>query len=300
MRKVILVIFLFAITRTHASGGKEIMDHKVQPHENLFRISLMYNSTIPDIVQANPGMEADRIRSGTTIKVPKDTKIRDAAFVDALLHGKKPPVHNIPNSAADVAKAEVPNENPFAAPAKPKKSIEQLELEAALENNVPKKAFRPGNEVKISKNCETAVAVSGSQNKTLVREHPLPVSLFDRQMEQLINGDESLVEAKPSVIKPAKCISAESPDCAQKTNPEPAKADIICNDVQAMNASDRIGVVEGRNAEILKQLSTLIDTNQILAINLQIVMKDGTVRTISSHQEQKKILAQLASGSTGY
>ena len=62
---------------------------------------------------------------------------------------------------------------------------------------------------------------------------------------------------------------------------------------------DKIGTVDMHYADILRQLNQLIDANQIASISLQIVMKDGTIKTISSPEEQKKLLSQLVSTTTG-
>jgi hypothetical protein len=290
MRKFVFAAFFFAATGMYASADREIVDHLVQPRENIFRISLIYNSTIEDIVKANPGLIADKVKSGTTIKVPKDTKMRDAAFVAALMHGKKPPIQaeGYAQTMTKSQEEEVLNENPFMAPKKPQKSVEQMERESALENNVPQKAFKPAKEVKIAKNCETAVSVSGPANPstTLVRANPLPISIFDSQMDQLIT------EQDPSLSNNITAVAAIGSVDNSKCIEEPVKTNIN-------TSMDKIGTVDIHYADILRQLNQLIDGDQIASINLQIVMKDGTIKTISSPEEQKKVLSQLVSSTSG-
>ena len=309
MRKVVFAAFFFAATGMYASADREIVDHLVQPRENVFRISLLYNSTMEDIVKANPGLIADKVKSGTTIKVPKNTKIRDAAFVAALMHGKKPPVQP-EGYAQTMTKSQVEkvlNENPFMAPKKPQKSVEQMERESALENNVPQKAFKPAKEVKIAKNCETAVSVSGPANPstTLVRASPLPVSIFDSQMDQLITEqDPSLsnnIRPTATTIGSAGSAAQTAKDinCTQGNIPAPSKIAASTTEMQDIKSTDKIGRVDIHYADILKQLNQLIEADQIASINLQIVMKDGTIRTISSPEEQKKLLSQLVSSTSG-
>ena len=202
---------------------------------------------------------------------------------------------------------KVLNENPFMAPKKPQKSVEQMERESALENNVPQKAFKPAKEVKIAKNCETAVSVSGPANPstTLVRANPLPISIFDSQMDQLITEqDPSLsnnIRPTATTIGSAGSAAQTAKDinCTQGNIPAPSKIAASTTEMQDIKSTDKIGTVDIHYADILKQLNQLIDADQIASINLQIVMKDGTIRTISSPEEQKKLLSQLVSSTSG-
>jgi murein DD-endopeptidase MepM/ murein hydrolase activator NlpD len=304
MRKVMLIAFLFAMTRIQASGSKEIITHEVKPHETVFKISLIYNSTVEDIVAANPKITNYKIRIGETVKVPKDTKIRDAAFVQALLSGKKPGAID-PNNVADLAHAQLAEdalleENPFMSAPKQRKSIEQIEKESALENNVPKKAFAPSA-------AEMKASTEPVPKTDKQKEKAQSVSLFDQQIDELIREEDKRAEMikTKQAEDPSPAAEPTAKDCntppATAVSAEPIK--IVANEdtVQTSeNNTEKIGVAENRNVEILKQLGLPIDANQVIAINLQIVMKDGSVRTISSHEGQKKILAQFAMNSSGY
>ena len=264
MRKYILIpLLLSVVTCIYASAAGEIVKHVIQPNETVFHLSLVYNSTVADIVHVNPGMVAEKIRSGSTIKIPQNTKIRDAAFVEAIFRKKtiriyKPQQLPDPTPAQvsqqqqkpkDAAIAQAPqdtqeDENPFVAPRK-KKSIEEMELESALGNNVPPKAFKPAADTKV--NTETPISVSA----------PTP---------------------QPQATQSSAAASQASPD----------------KNVQVIDMRNvKTDTTDHHYAEILNQLGTLIDANQVIAINLQIVMKDGTIKNISSPQEQKKILSQL-------
>jgi hypothetical protein len=299
MRRMLLICLLCAATALYASEQKNIVSHLVRPHETAFRISLLYNSTVEDIVHENPGMKADKVRSGAVIRVPRDTKMRDAAFVDALLHGKRVPVHNAAE-AEDVAEAqaapmpEVENENPFMAPKKKGKTIEQMERESALENNVPQKVFAPAHSTVQASNMATQ-----KSNDVTSKNEPLPLSLFDKQIELLINGQDpstarpdrpAAPPVKPTVAAPAMIDD----DCSHNTNTVPATPDNTSKQ-NAATCEDKAGTSLNRNAEIMKQIGILLDANQIISINLQIVMKDGTVKTITSPDEQRKALSQLVS-----
>jgi hypothetical protein len=261
MRKAMLLMCLFAMSRLYAVGGRETVSHRVQPHENLFRISLMYNSTVDDIVRANPGLVADKVRSYTTIQVPKDTKIRDAAFVAALLHGKKAPIHN-QEEANEAAQAQamqtLSGENPFTAP-KPRKSVAEMDKESALENNVSQKTLNPGSQAP-------------------------PIATVQTQKARIIKAIDNIPASLSVYDQYAALTSLSAPDA-----PPPVTALTVTQE-----ASSKAGQPDcTENAEILDQLHQLIASNQIISINLQIVMKDGSVKTISTAGEQKKILSQL-------
>jgi hypothetical protein len=290
MRKVMLVALMFAITRVYCL---EIIHHEIKPHENLFRISLIYNSTVPDIVKANPGINPEKILSGTTIRIPAGTKVRDAGFVTALLNGKRTPA---PMEVRNLAQAQAVEdklaENPFTSPKKPRKSIEQMEKEAALENNVSKKAFEP--ELK-AVDQTAAIPVSPGPSVNPVRKTPKIQSVYDQWAELQANDDN------PFIGQGANAVGQDHPavSVAERAIGEANTTTTIenANNGPAIDLTQaKIGVVENCNSDILNQLRTLIDANQIIAINLQIVLKDGSVRTISSHEEQKRILAQLATG----
>ena len=88
MKNIPLIAALFISIGLFASSAKETVNHRVEPKETLFKISLMYNSTVNDILEANPGLSPKTVHAGAVIKVPKDTKMRDAAFVETFLSDK--------------------------------------------------------------------------------------------------------------------------------------------------------------------------------------------------------------------
>jgi len=133
MRKIILIALFFAMTRIYA-GGIEIVNHLVRPHETVFRISLMYNSTVNDIVEANPGLKPNEVRSGMTIKVPKDTKQRDSVFVAAFL--KSPYASKKVETKSQITAQRQADENPFMGASGEGKTIEQI-IEKPIQVNAP-------------------------------------------------------------------------------------------------------------------------------------------------------------------
>jgi LysM repeat protein len=135
MKNTILLAVLFISFGLFAVKS-ETVNHRIQPKETLFRISLMYNSTVNDIVKANPGLNPKSISAGTTIKVPKDTKVRDAEFVQSFL-SDKPVIYTPISQIAKLISTEKPktaeaapvttddnaqasNENPFLTPSEPR------------------------------------------------------------------------------------------------------------------------------------------------------------------------------------
>jgi LysM repeat protein len=141
MKNIALIAALFISVGLFAATAKETVNHRVEPKETLFKISLMYNSTVNDIIQANPGLTPKTMHAGATIKVPKNTKIRDAAFVETFLTDKL--VFTPINKIATLIKTESPvaakaktvsteptasissqtrayDENPFLTPSEPR------------------------------------------------------------------------------------------------------------------------------------------------------------------------------------
>jgi hypothetical protein len=294
MKKLMFIAFLFAITESYASVGKEMAYHLVQPHENLFRISLIYNSTVEDIVGANPGLTADKVRSGAVIKVPKGTKMRDAAFVAALMHGKKPPVSN-PDQATDLAQAQKIQDglggNLFIVAKKP---IEQMEKEAALENNVAQRSFK-------ATIGETAQAVQIPQqipralNNT--KQPTAALSVYDQFAA--LQAEDAAPVASAATAQTAQPVAEMMPECEMHppmieasetiTTVEENKADINVIDVSDAG----ISAGDTRNTDLLNQLQQLIAANQVIAINISVVLKDGSVRMLNAPDDQHKALSQL-------
>jgi hypothetical protein len=244
MRKATLIPLLFAL-HIYASFGKDIVSHRVKVHENLFRISLIYNSTVDDIVNINPGIKPDKVRIGMMVKVPIDTKIRDAAFVATFFKsGNAPVLHQASEKkAVPVSPVSPPADNKdehAAEPQRARKSIEEQELQSTLENNV---TIRQS----VSKNDPMDLTAEEQPC-----DGPAPVPATSDYMSNI------------DLMK----VAAGNLDVAQ--------ADLNCLETNAAINSEKP-----------------IDASQILIINLQIVMKDGSTRTISSPDEQRKILAQI-------
>lgn len=98
-----------------AAKDAGMVSHKIQPHETLFRISLMYNSTVSDIEKANPGVDARRIHEGAVIKVPRNTKMRDPEFVASFLnsnHYNEAPVEQVASRITTTTEKSQPAERP--------------------------------------------------------------------------------------------------------------------------------------------------------------------------------------------
>ena len=306
---------VFGVLHVYA-GDKEMVRHQIQPKENLFRISLQYNSTVADIVRANPGLKPDKVRSGTTIKVPKDTKIRDVAFVATFFTPKASPAAESkqapPAQATQAANPEdiLEDENPFITPPKKRRSIEQQEKESALENNVSQKAFVskpdamavPANQAGKPDAGADALPNINYSAMTL----PTPVSIYEQQAD--LQADR-INTAPRAEVKPFDDAVRTSPATALSTQYESEELQRRYMELMRMAANDKsVRVVdmthikiEGSNADshyadLIKQLNLMIDATQVQTINLEIVMKDGTVKIISSPDEQRKVLSQLVSG----
>ena len=136
MRKIFLICIFFAISRLYASGGPEIISHIVQPNETVFRLSLIYNSTVDDIIRANPGLKPTEMLCGISIKVPKNTEVRDSAAVAAFFksaYGVKLPA----------LKEGQHDETPFTRATGQGKTIDQIIKDAAHAKATPQSASTP-------------------------------------------------------------------------------------------------------------------------------------------------------------
>lgn len=298
------------------AGNKEMVRHRIQPKENLFRISLQYNSTVADIVRANPGLNPDKVRSGTTIKIPKDTKIRDVAFVAAFFKTK-----TLPSMDAKQATAIPPtqtvnpedileDENPFITPPKKRKTIEQQERESALENNVSQKTLVPAPDaisVPAGQIAKPAAADAASTINYSAMALPTPVSIYEQQAD--LQADR-INTAPRAEVKPFNDPAAtSSPATARSSQFESEELQRRYAELMRMASQDKsVRVIDmthikvdstgsdSRYADLIKQLNLMIDATQVETINLEIVMKDGSVKIISSPDEQRKVLSQLVSG----
>ena len=315
MKKLILTALVLSALHTYGSGGKEMVSHQVQPRENLFRISLQYNSTVADIIHANPGLNPDHVRSGTTIKVPKDTKIRDVAFVATFFKGKASPILQSkeaampPASQANNQEQILDDENPFVTPKK-RKSIEQLEREGAIENNVAQKAFNqittmPMVSAQASIPSDIAVEPVAKNPVLKAMAMPTPLSIYDQQadLEGDIENPTPIAVVKPidesRKISPAAALSAQyESEELQHRYLELMRMAANDNSVRVVDmAHIKVGsVADSHYTDLIKQLNLMIDASQVETINLEIVMKDGSVKIITSPEEQRKFLSQMVAG----
>jgi len=299
------------------AGDKEMVRHQIQPKENLFRISLQYNSTVADIVRANPGLKPDKVRSGTTIKVPKDTKIRDVAFVATFFTPKTQPAveskQAVPVQATQASKPEdiLEDENPFITPPKKRKSIEQQEKESALENNVSQKSFvqtdiAPAPTSAVEKSNTTATTDASPAINYSAMTLPTPVSIYEQQAD--LQADR-INTAPRAEVRPFDDVIRTSPATALSPQYESEELQRRYMELMRMASQDKsVRVVDmthikiegttadSHYADLIRQLNLMIDATQVQTINLEIVMKDGTVKIISSPDEQRKVLSQLVAG----
>ncbi len=115
MKQILLLASLLGTMGVFAAKDAGVVSHKIQQHETLFRISLMYNSTVGDIQKANPGVDAKHIRDGAVIKVPKNTKMRDPEFVASFLnenHYNEAPVEQVAAKITVTTAKSAPAERP--------------------------------------------------------------------------------------------------------------------------------------------------------------------------------------------
>lgn len=155
MKNIILLAVLFISFGLFAVKS-ETVNHRIQPKETLFRISLMYNSTVNDIIRANPGLNPKTITTGAMIKVPKDTKIRDAEFVASFLNDK-PIIYTPISQIAKIISTEKPktaeanpvmtkddtqasSDNPFLTPSEPRTIAAANEIPVSQEAEQPASA----------------------------------------------------------------------------------------------------------------------------------------------------------------
>jgi LysM repeat protein len=277
MKNLILGAVLFFGIHTYAAQAKETVSHKVQSSETLFRISLLYNSTVSDITSANPDIDLKKLKAGTIIKVPKDTKVRDAAFVESLLKGgvnqnitvgtaktdPQPPKKDKPKSteastpATADANVDIADENPFMATVKKTKT----ETVASSFDNMPTDNKTEANAAPIEKTTTPKKEINKASE---VQEMNLNPAQYESDELQ-------------SRYMELKRLSSDDPS-------------IKVIDLSKLKLDAKM------YQEKIKEINDDINLSQVMVINLQIVMKDGSVKTIKSPDEQKKILAQLVSG----
>lgn len=150
-----------------AAKDAGVVSHKIQQHETLFRISLMYNSTVGDIQKANPGVDAKHIRYGAVIKVPRDTKMRDPEFVASFLnesHYNESPIEQVASKITVTTERSTPVERPrqVSMPAQqpaPKMDIRQEKPANGAKADPAKPTEDPGSAAQ-----KPAIAPASSSN----------------------------------------------------------------------------------------------------------------------------------------
>jgi LysM repeat protein len=82
------------------SAGSAAGSYIIQPGENLYRIAIRYNTTVPAIMAANRISDPTRIQSGTTLIIPNATTVIDApaapASVAVVATQTPPPTETTP------------------------------------------------------------------------------------------------------------------------------------------------------------------------------------------------------------
>ena len=355
MKKFILLSALAATVQLFAASDQEIARYKVIKHDNIFRISLVYNSTIEDIMRANPGIDPQHLRPGSILDVPANTKIRDEAFVLSILNGHMPepvaekpvtvvretvsrsvaamkePVREAPRPVVkEVEKAQptaivapkterpapkmeeekpfaVPmteDENPFVAPAA--KKAEPATIAPAAKTEAP--AVTPAEkkaEVPTIVPVEKKIEIVTAPAKTETAAAPAP-----KKQVEVRNADEDENPFSTAVSKKVEVAPAPAEDenpfvvPAKKEAPAATKASNSTSAVE--NANPNATVVDVTKIKVdptantykdsAKELNSAIDTKMVTVLNLQIVMKDGSVKTYTNRDDQKRVLSQLASG----
>lgn len=173
-----------------AAKDAGMVSHKIQPHETLFRISLMYNSTVSDIEKANPGVDARRIHEGAVIKVPRNTKMRDPEFVASFLnenHYSEAPVEQVAARITVATAKSAPAERPrqISMPAQqpaPKSDIREEKPSNDAKAEPVKPAMEPGTASK--KAVAEPVSTSnftGDENPFITPSDPRPSASADEQ-----------------------------------------------------------------------------------------------------------------------
>lgn len=190
MKQVLLFASLLSTMGLFAAKDAGLVSHKVQQHETLFRISLMYNSTVNDIEKANPGVDAKHIRNGAVIKVPKNTKMRDPEFVASFLnesHYNEAPVEQAAARITVTTEKTTPAERPrqISMPAQqpaPKNDIREETPANGAKSDPPKPADEPGiASQKPAVSPSSTSNFAGDENPFITPADPKPNAAADEQ-----------------------------------------------------------------------------------------------------------------------
>ncbi len=222
-------------TGLFASGGKEIIDHRIEGKETLFRISLMYNSTVADILEANPRISPKHIHTGMVVKVPKNTKMRDPAFVASFLNGP---------TAEPTAAVEEKIEKPV--PAKSKAPV-QATAHLRTPTTPYAKAYMPASGIVVEDRSDkpvpaaTHAAMETHASRIVVdrSQTPAPINAMptpkDQEPIQAMTHEQAKAQiraqrgqpAEEKIAKPEIVKENAQPEIIKETTPEELRAEQI-------------------------------------------------------------------------
>ena len=211
MKRLFLLAMASGCISLYAASNKKIVEHVVQPVENLYRISLEHNTTVKDILQANPGLDPKRLKVGSCLIVPENTQTAAAVT---------------PENPSEKNTADERNLSPFMG-----------DNASILKDGADKG--------EVSQSADSHVSFDSDELQARYNE-----------LLRLKKEDNSITIVDMNKIK---------------VSPVPLSTE---------------------SAEVLGDLK---NSNKILVVNLQIVLKDGTVKTFTNPEDQKKMLSEITS-----
>ena len=211
MKKLILLTIAAGCISFYAAANKKTVEHVVKPVENLYRIAQVHNTTVEDILKANPGLDPLKLKVGSCLKVPDNTQVSEGTV------SQRPAEKNIAESA---------DLSPFTG------------NNAAILKDVAAKTD-------VTQTADSHVSFDSDELQARYNE-----------LLRLKKEDNSITIVDMNKIK---------------VNPVPLSTE---------------------TAELLGDLK---NSNKVLVVNLQIVLKDGTVKTFSNPEDQKKMLSEITS-----
>ena len=211
MKKLILLTIAAGCISFYAAANKKTVEHVVKPVENLYRIAQVHNTTVEDILKANPGLDPLKLKVGTCLNVPDNTE------ASAGIVSQKPIEKNTAESA---------DLSPFTG------SNAAILKDGAAKTDAPQSA-------------DSHISFDSDELQARYIE-----------LLRLKKEDSSITIVDMNKIK---------------VSPVPLSTE---------------------SAELLDDLKS---SNKVLVVNLQIVLKDGTVKTFSNPDEQKKMLSEITS-----
>ncbi len=211
-----------------AAKDAGIVNHKIQQHETLFRISLMYNSTVNDIEKANPGVDAKHIRDGSVIRVPKNTKMRDPEFVASFLnenHYSEAPVQQVAAKITVTTERSAPTERPrqISMPAQqpaPKSDVREEKPVNGAKVEPAKPADEPGTAAQKPAIAPSSTSnFTGDENPFITPSDPKPSAAAEEQHAKADadkNKSDDTEDENPFVTPKQK--AEESKDAAKTSS----------------------------------------------------------------------------------